>query len=210
VDLAVVVNVPAVENVWLNVAPGAIVLVPNEPSSAVTVWPVLSLFVQVTVEPTDTLIDAGWKEKSLMLTAAAEAAADGAGAAQGTALGRPALGTTAGGEAIGEGHGAGLPPAGMEAIEDCARAGVASSMTATYPQHPGRLGAHDPPTTVRLLQRMLDLASAKEIAKGPSGSLATIRRQPSPLELSGGGHSGDAVLRGRACHLLKRSVDRRD
>ena len=75
---------PAVENVWLNVWPFAIVLLPNDPSSAVTVCPALSWFVQVTVEPTATVCEAGLNAKPWMVTAvpaAAETAADGAGEA---------------------------------------------------------------------------------------------------------------------------------
>jgi len=48
------VNVPAVGNVLLNVAPGAIVPELNDPSSAVAVCAVTSLLVQVTVPPTAT------------------------------------------------------------------------------------------------------------------------------------------------------------
>jgi hypothetical protein len=78
--------VPALANVWLNVAPVASVALLNEPSSAVTVWPALSLLVHVTVVPTATVTAAGWKLKSAIDTAvplAADAAADAA-AADGT------------------------------------------------------------------------------------------------------------------------------
>src|SRR5262249_7272599 len=47
-------NVPAVENVLLNVAPGASVPDLNDPSSAVASWAGTSLLVPVTVPPTAT------------------------------------------------------------------------------------------------------------------------------------------------------------
>ena len=74
------VKVPAASNAWLNVAPGARLPLSKEPSSAVTVWAVLSWFVQVTVEPTGTLIEAGPNAKLLMVTAVADAGAPALGA----------------------------------------------------------------------------------------------------------------------------------
>ena len=50
---------PALANVWLKVAPGRAVPLLKEPSLAVTVWVVLSLLVQVTVVPAETVIAAG-------------------------------------------------------------------------------------------------------------------------------------------------------
>jgi len=47
------VNVPAVENVWLNFPPGAMFPELNDPLSAVAVCAVESLFFQVTVPPTE-------------------------------------------------------------------------------------------------------------------------------------------------------------
>ena len=47
--------------VWLNVAPGARVPEPHEPSSAVTVCGALLWFVQITVVPAATVIAAGLK-----------------------------------------------------------------------------------------------------------------------------------------------------
>ncbi len=70
-------NVPAFEKVWLKVCPGATVLLSNEPSSAVTVCPVVSSLVHVTDEPTEAVRDAGANAKFLIWTAeppAAEAA----------------------------------------------------------------------------------------------------------------------------------------
>ena len=60
------VNVPAVENVLLNVAPGAIDPELNDPSSAVAVWAVESLFVQVTVPPTE--IETGFGEYAVVVS----------------------------------------------------------------------------------------------------------------------------------------------
>jgi hypothetical protein len=72
-------------NVWLNVAPDPSRSLLKAPSSAVTVWPALSAFVQVTVAPRGTVIAAGWKLKLAIETAspvasvaAAEGATDGA------------------------------------------------------------------------------------------------------------------------------------
>ena len=145
---------PAVENVWLNVAAGATVPLSKEPSSAVTVWPVLSAFVQVTVEPTDTPIVAGWNEKSLMVTDPAAAPGDAVGA-QGIVLGATvcdavatgdatATGEAGGGDtetagaAAAEGHGIGLSAAGVEAVGDWARPAVAVSSSAALTRTPPR------------------------------------------------------------------------
>ena len=71
-------------NVCVNVVPDASVLLSNEPSSAVTVCPVLSLLVHVTVVPTGTVMDPGWKLRFAIVTAfplAADVAAGGALAA---------------------------------------------------------------------------------------------------------------------------------
>jgi len=59
------VNVPAVENVLLNVAPGASVPDLNDPSSAVASWAVTSLLVQVTVPPTAT--ETGFGENAVVV-----------------------------------------------------------------------------------------------------------------------------------------------
>ncbi len=67
---------PAFENVSLNVAPFESVWLPNEPSSAVTVCPTLSLFVQVTVVPTTTVTDPGLNEKFWIVTLPPPAAAE--------------------------------------------------------------------------------------------------------------------------------------
>src|SRR5690348_15310687 len=87
-------NVPAVVNVWLNVLPGETVLLSNDASSAVTVWPVLSAFVQVTFVPTATDRLLGPNAKFWIVTAspppaAAEAPLDAASDA--AALGAAAL-----------------------------------------------------------------------------------------------------------------------
>jgi hypothetical protein len=81
-------NVPAVANVRANVAPFPSDSLVKEPSSAVTVWLALSLFVQVTVVPTGTVIVAGTKLKSVMATVlpvAGDTAAGGAAVAAGAA-----------------------------------------------------------------------------------------------------------------------------
>jgi hypothetical protein len=59
------VNVPAVENVLLKFAPGAIFPELNDPSSAVAVCAVESLFVQVTVPPTE--IETGFGEYAVVV-----------------------------------------------------------------------------------------------------------------------------------------------
>jgi hypothetical protein len=59
------VNVPAVENVWLNFPPGAIDPELNDPLSPVAVCVVESLFVQVTVPPTE--IETGFGEYAVSL-----------------------------------------------------------------------------------------------------------------------------------------------
>jgi hypothetical protein len=59
------VNVPAVENVWLNVRPGAIVPELNDPLSPVAVCSVESLFVHVTVPPTE--IESGFGEYAFVV-----------------------------------------------------------------------------------------------------------------------------------------------
>ena len=61
-------NVPAVENVWLNVAPGSSGPLSNEPSSAVTVCWVESALVHVTVVPTGTVSVFGVNLKSWIVT----------------------------------------------------------------------------------------------------------------------------------------------
>lgn len=63
------VNVPALANVWENVAPPARLPLSNEESSAVTVCVAAPVFVQVTEVPTLTVIDPGSKPKSTTLTA---------------------------------------------------------------------------------------------------------------------------------------------
>jgi hypothetical protein len=60
------VNVPAVENVLLNVAPGPILPELNDPSSAVAVCAVESLFVQVTVPPTE--METGFGEYAVVVS----------------------------------------------------------------------------------------------------------------------------------------------
>jgi hypothetical protein len=59
------VNVPAVENVWLNFPPGAIVPELNDPLSPVAVCAVESLFVQVTVPPTE--METGFGEYAVVV-----------------------------------------------------------------------------------------------------------------------------------------------
>src|SRR5215470_19837810 len=59
------VNVPAVENVWLNFPPGAMFPELNDPLSPVAVWAVESLFVQVTVPPTE--IETGFGEYAVVV-----------------------------------------------------------------------------------------------------------------------------------------------
>jgi hypothetical protein len=59
------VNVPAAENVLLNVAPGAIVPELNDPSSPVAVCAVTSLLVQVTAPPTE--IETGFGEYAVVV-----------------------------------------------------------------------------------------------------------------------------------------------
>jgi hypothetical protein len=60
------VKVPAVENVLLNVAPGAIFPELKDPSSAVAVCVVESLFVQVTDPPTE--IETGFGEYAVVVS----------------------------------------------------------------------------------------------------------------------------------------------
>jgi hypothetical protein len=60
------VNVPAVENVWLNLPPGAMFPEMNDPLSAVAVCAVESLFVQVTVPPTE--IETGFGEYAVVVS----------------------------------------------------------------------------------------------------------------------------------------------
>ncbi len=72
---------PAVANVCVNVEPVAIVLLSNEPSSAVTVCPVLSLLVHVMVVPTGTVMDPGWKLRFAIETVFPEVADVAAGGA---------------------------------------------------------------------------------------------------------------------------------
>ena len=79
-------NVPAVSRVSVALAPGSIGPVSNDPSSAVTVWAVVSLLVIVIVVPAATDRSPGLNAKSWIVIAAAPAAslpgaADGAGAA---------------------------------------------------------------------------------------------------------------------------------
>jgi hypothetical protein len=52
-------NVPRAENVVLNDPPGAIVPELQAPPSAVDVWLMVSLFVHVTVPPTEATIGFG-------------------------------------------------------------------------------------------------------------------------------------------------------
>ena len=59
------VNVPAVENVRLNVAPGAMFPEVNDPSSPVAVCAVTSLLVHVTVPPTE--IETGFGEYAVVV-----------------------------------------------------------------------------------------------------------------------------------------------
>jgi hypothetical protein len=67
------VNVPAVVNVCVKVAPVPSGSLLNELSSAVTVWLVESWFIHVTVVPTATSSVAGEKEKFWIVTAPAAA-----------------------------------------------------------------------------------------------------------------------------------------
>jgi hypothetical protein len=60
------VNVPAVENVWLNLPPGAMFPELNDPLSPVAVCVVESLFVQVTVPPTE--IETGFGEYAVVVS----------------------------------------------------------------------------------------------------------------------------------------------
>jgi hypothetical protein len=60
------VNVPAVENVWLNFPPGAMFPELNDPLSPVAVCAVESLFVQVTVPPTE--IETGFGEYAVVVS----------------------------------------------------------------------------------------------------------------------------------------------
>ncbi len=66
---------PAVLNVCWYVDPLAMSSLVADPSSRVTVWAVVSLFVHVTVVPTATVIVAGENAKSAMVTAPALVAA---------------------------------------------------------------------------------------------------------------------------------------
>jgi hypothetical protein len=59
------VNVPAVENVWLNFPPGAIVPESNDALLAVAVCAVESLFVHVTVPPTE--METGFGEYAVVV-----------------------------------------------------------------------------------------------------------------------------------------------
>ena len=70
-------NVPAVANVWLNVAPDVTLPLSNDPSSAVTVCVALPVFVQVTLEPTLIVIDDGENPKSMIDAVVPAAAALG-------------------------------------------------------------------------------------------------------------------------------------
>ena len=62
--------VPGVVKVWLYVLFCARLPELHEPSSAVTVWAVLSWFVQTTVVPGAIVMEAGLKAKFMIVTVA--------------------------------------------------------------------------------------------------------------------------------------------